>query len=218
MKNLMAVLGLCFTLGCATATVRPYIGDQQAWPTGSGSIVNTRYDLPVFTSLPPAQYEVMGEIRIASAFYAQPEEQHLPLLVKKGVELGADALVLVDGAIYFSTSYGAATGDGAATGGGTSLSQVNKFNPESFEKNVNVIAIRWRNGPPQGMPARYAKYTQKTMMPAEPAATPPTPAAPEPAVQAQPAPAAVPPPAAPDQPAPAAPATPEAPAAAPANP
>src|SRR5258706_14643186 len=90
MKNFFCALGLALGLGCATAIVRPYVGEQQSWPTANGSIVNVRYDLPVFTSLPPSPYEVIAELRINSPLYAQPEEGHLSILVKRGIELGPE--------------------------------------------------------------------------------------------------------------------------------
>src|SRR5436309_8437840 len=106
MKNWICSVGLAFSLGCASAVVRPYIGDQQAWPTASGSIVNTRYRLPIFTSLPPTPYDVLAELRLESPFYATPEEGHMPVLVNKAIEMGADALVFVDSSSYFSANYG----------------------------------------------------------------------------------------------------------------
>jgi hypothetical protein len=234
MKNLLCVLGLCLTLGCTTAIVRPYVGEQQAWPTSVGSIVNTRYDLPVFTSLPPAAYDVIAELRVNSPLYAQPEEKHLPVLCKKGLEIGADALVLVEGKVYFSTSYGVSDSGAAAPGSKVTVTQVNRFNPDSFRKDVSVIAVRWTGEPPIGLPAKYAKFKEGTVEGTTPSETP-TPAPPPPAVPDQPptalptvpdeliksattpeSPAPPPPPAPPEQPAPAAPPTPEPPPEAPA--
>ena len=171
MKNLIYILGLALAFGCATPHVRPYVGDQQAWPTASGSIVNTRYDLPIFTTLPPAQYEVIAELRISSPFYAQPEEGHMPLLVKQAIKLGADALLLVDGQLYFSTQYGLKAGETGETAKQASITEVNRFNPEAFQPNVNVIAVRWAKNPPPGLPARYARYS-KELLKTEPPATP----------------------------------------------
>ncbi len=168
MKNLICLLGLVWTLGCATAIVRPYVGEQQAWPTASGSIVSTKYDLPIFTTLPPAPYEVVAELRITSPFYAQPEEGHLPLLVKKAMKLGADALLLVDGQIYFSTQYGLKAGESGENAKQASITEVNRFNPEAFQPNVNVIAVRWVADPPAGLPSRYARYS-KELLKSEPA-------------------------------------------------
>lgn len=169
MKNAICLLGLVLTLGCATAVVRPYVGEQQAWPTASGSIVSTKYDLPIFTTLPPAAYEVVAELRINSPLYAQPEEGHLPLLVKKAMQLGADALLLVDGQIYFSTQYGLKAGEHGENAKQASITEVNRFNPEAFHPNVNVIAVRWVAAPPVGLPSRYARYS-KELLKAEPAA------------------------------------------------
>jgi hypothetical protein len=53
MKPWLCAVGLALSFGCAMAVVRTYVGDQQAWPAASGGIVNTKYALPVFTSLPP---------------------------------------------------------------------------------------------------------------------------------------------------------------------
>ena len=171
MKNIICLLGLVGTLGCATAVVRQYVGDQQAWPTASGSIVSTKYDLPIFTSLPPAPYDVIAELRITSPFYAQPEESHMPLLVKKAVKLGADALLLVDGQIYFSTQYGVKNGESGANAKQGTITEVNRFNPEAFQPSVNVIAVRWQADPPPGLPARYAKYS-KELLKSEPTDAP----------------------------------------------
>jgi hypothetical protein len=192
MRNRSSALLLTLCLGCASAIVRPYVGEQQSWPTATGSIVNMKYDMPILTSLPPTPYEVLAELRIESALYAQPQEGHLPLLVKQARKLGADALVFVDGAVFFSTNYGPRPTDAAATGGSTSLTQVNSFNPESFKPGVTVLAIRWRGGPPPGLPSKFAT-SQRISLRTSATVAPPAPvtsaivAAPSPA----PAPAAV---------------------------
>ena len=163
MKNLICLFGLALTLGCASTIVRPYVGDQQAWPTASGSIVSSRYDLPIFTTLPPAPYDVIAELRISSPFYAHPEEGHMPVLVKKAIQLGADALLLVDGGIYFSTQYGLKSSESGAEAKQASITQVNRFNPDAFQPSVNVIAVRWQADPPLGLPARYARYSKELL-------------------------------------------------------
>ena len=173
MKNLICALGMALTLGCATAVVRPYVGEQQAWPTATGSIVNTRYDLPIFTSLPPASYEVLAELRINSPFYTQPEEGHMPLLVKRALRLGADALLLVDGQLYFGTQYGLKANETGELSKQASITEVNRFNPEAFQPSVNVIAVRWVKAPPPGLPARYARYSKELLKSEPPAAAKP---------------------------------------------
>ena len=187
MKPWLCAVGLAFSLGCATAVVRPYVGDQQAWPTASGGIVNTTYGLPVFTSLPPSSYDVLAELRIDSPFYAQPEEGHMPRIVKKAQAIGADAIVFVQGKIFFSTNYGARGGAEQDAGGQKqpTLTTVNTFNPESFAPEVTILAIRWTGQPPPGLPSHQVAAVES-----KPAATPepetaetipatPSPAAPE---------------------------------------
>ena len=171
MKNIICLFGLALTFGCATPIVRPYVGEQQAWPTSSGSIVSAKYDLPIFTTLPPVPYDVIAELRISSPFYAQPEEGHMPILVKKAIELGADAILLVDGQIYFSTQYGLKSSESGADAKQASITTVNRFNPEAFQPSVNVIAVRWQADPPPGLPARYAKYSKELLKSESPAAS-----------------------------------------------
>jgi hypothetical protein len=201
MKRWLCAIGLALSLGCATAVVRPYVGDQQAWPTASGSIVSTRYALPVFTSLPPSPYEVIAEMRIRSPFYAQPEEGHMPRLVKRAQEIGADALLFVQGAVFFSTSYGPRSGNADQDNGQKTptLTTVNTFNPVSFTPGVTILAIRWTDGPPPGLPS-YNKAAPAAVAATPPATAPaPTPAASDTNAVPQPAAAPTAVPATPDQ-------------------
>lgn len=165
MKRWLCAVGLALSLGCATAVVRPYVGDQQAWPTASGGIVNTKYALPVFTSLPPSSYDVLAELRISSPFYAQPEEGHMARIVQKAHEIGADAVVFVQGKIFFSTNYGPRNGGAAEDTGDQkqpTLTTVNTFNPESFQPEVTILAIRWIGQPPAGLPYHSGTVTKTT--------------------------------------------------------
>jgi hypothetical protein len=194
----ICAIGLTLSLGCTTAVVRPYIGEQQAWPIANGSIVNMKYGYPIFTSLPPSPYEVIGELRIESPLYAQPEEGHMPVLIKKAEELDADALVFVEGNIYFSTNYGPRPG--ADVVGGTpqpTLTQVNRFNPDSFKPNVTILAIRWIGEPPPGLTSKKqeeeaAKAAQEEMAAPVEAAAPEMPAEPTPPAAEEVAPEAAP--------------------------
>jgi len=182
------MIGLALSLGCASAVVRPYVGDQQAWPTASGSIVSTNYSLPVFTSLPPVSYDVLAEMRISSALYAKPEEHHLPLLVQKAKQLGADALVFVQGKIFFSTNYGPRNGAAQDTGEqrAPTLTTVNTFNPDSFATEVTILAIRWTGEAPAGLPSHRKEAPVVATPPVEAPPVATTPAPTEPATPAEP--------------------------------
>jgi hypothetical protein len=188
MKRWLCAVGLSLSLGCASAVVRPYVGDQQAWPTASGSIVSTNYSLPVFTSLPPVSYDVLAEMRINSPFYAQPEEGHLPLLVKKAKQMGADALVFVQGRIFFSTNYGPRNGGAQdnADQKAPTLTTVNTFNPDSFASEVTILAVRWTGDAPAGLPSHHKEAPVVATPPVEapPVAATPAPAQPAPATEA----------------------------------
>jgi hypothetical protein len=166
MKRWLCAAGLALSLGCATAVVRPYVGDQQAWPTASGGIVNTKYTLPVFTSLPPSSYDVLAELRISSPFYEQPEEGHMSRIVKKAQEIGADAVMFVQGKIFFSTNYGPRGGATDDTGDQKqpTLTTVNTFNPESFQPEVTILAIRWTGQPPAGLPSHKSSPAAKSTL------------------------------------------------------
>jgi hypothetical protein len=182
MKPWLCVIGLALSLGCATAVVRPYVGDQQSWPTASGGIVNTKYSLPVFTSLPPVPYDVLAELRISSPFYAQPEEGHMPKLVEKAKEIQADALVFVQGRVFFSTNYGPRNGADSDAGiqKAPTLTTVNTFNPESFAPEVTILAIRWIGNSPPGFPS-HKKAAPVAVAPSSAAPTPATTVATKPA-------------------------------------
>ncbi len=191
------MIGLALSLGCASAVVRPYVGDQQAWPTASGSIVSTNYSLPVFTSLPPVSYDVLAKMRISSPLYAKPEEHHLPLLVQKAKQLGADALVFVQGKIFFSTNYGPRNGAAQDTGEQKppTLTTVNTFNPDSFATEVTILAIRWTGEAPAGLPSHRKEAPVVATPPVEAPPVATTPAEPPKTDSSAPVPAPTPAPA-----------------------
>jgi hypothetical protein len=197
MKKLFCAIALVVSIGCTTAHYRPYVGEQQNWPTAVGSIVNTRYDIPIFTSLPPAPYDVMGELRITSPFYAQPEENHMPVLIKKAEKIGADAIVFVEGSEYFRVPYGirenSQSTNATDEAQSHSMTQVNRFLPESFRPGVTFLVVKWLKGPPPGLEADMAKTKDGSA--AKPGSTTAK-AEPVPAVQPAPAVAPVPSPAA----------------------
>ncbi|MBM3859883.1 MAG: hypothetical protein FJ395_09565 [Verrucomicrobia bacterium] len=192
MKQILLASTLALTVGCATAIMRPYVGEQQAWPTVEGSIVNTKYEIPIFNSLPPVPYDVVGELRVESPLYAQPEEHHMSTLIAKARQFKAHALVLVDGQLFFGPNYGPRSSvlDASPTMS-RGLTQVNRFLPESFRPGVSVIAVRWLEGAPQGLPAKYDKLAPPYQPSAKPLPSKPIvetkpvkPVSPKPAVPA----------------------------------
>lgn len=161
-----------FFVGCATPSFRPYLGQQQDWPMAQGGIVSTQYALPAFTCLPSEPYEVLGELKLRGGGHGQPAEECLPELTKKGREMGADALLVVDGQKFFAAAalrsaqssetnapmhasevsspvYTYHSGGYRYGYGGYGSYMVMKFDP-----NVVILAIRWMGEPPAGLPKR----------------------------------------------------------------
>lgn len=169
----VAVLVLtAFLMGCATPRFSPYLGQQQDWPMAPGGIVNTQYALPALTCLPSEPYVVLGELKLRGGLHGQPAEECLPELTKKAGELGADALLVVDGQKFFAAAalrsaqssetnaplhakevatpvYTRSYGGNRYGSGGYGTYMVVSFDP-----NVVILAIRWTGEPPAGLPRR----------------------------------------------------------------
>lgn len=172
MRRWICVIGLILTVGCTTASVRPYMGAQQTWPMAAGSIVNDRYALPVFTCLPSAPYEVLGELRLQGAFRSQLQETYLPLLIEKARELGANAVLLTDGPQFFAaaaelqqaqanakvsrhaTEVATRVSARGGRGGGGGGIVVMTYTP-----NTVALAIRWQGDPPSGLTGQYGQLS-----------------------------------------------------------
>jgi hypothetical protein len=173
--KILHVAGLvlpAFLIGCATPSFRPYLGQQQDWPMSPGGIVNTQYALPALTCLPSEPYAVLGELKLRGGLHGQPAEECLPRLTKMAREMGADALLVVDGQKFFAAAalrsaqspetnaplhakevatpvythgYGGYRYGYGGYGGYTVM---------SFDPNVVILAIRWTGEPPAGLPKR----------------------------------------------------------------
>jgi len=184
MKRLtFLLLAAALLSGCATSTFRPYLGQQQDWPMSPGSIVNTRYALPALTCLPSEPYAVLGELKLRGGLHGQPAEECLPRLTKKAREMGADALLVVDGQKFFAAA--ALRSASAETNAPMHAKEVRTpvYTPGyyggygysgyrygyggyggyvvmSFDPNVMILAIRWTGEPPAGL-ARRGEVTER---------------------------------------------------------
>lgn len=169
---LFALLAAALLSGCATPSFRPYLGQQEDWPMAPGGIVNTQYALPALTCLPSEPYAVAGELKLRGGLHGQPAEECLPKLTKKAREMGADALLVVDGQKFF-----AAAALRSAQSSETNAPMHTKEVPTpvythsyggyryryggyggymvmAFDPNVVILAIRWTGEPPAGLPKR----------------------------------------------------------------
>src|SRR4030095_1144874 len=63
MRIILLLLPILLLLGCAEDShFIAYQGAQQNWPTAPGSMVETKFAVPVYYGLPPRKYRVMGEL------------------------------------------------------------------------------------------------------------------------------------------------------------
>jgi hypothetical protein len=171
MRRWLGILGLAFSVGCATTVVRHYVGEQQNWPTGRGGIVSTGFSIPVFPSLPPRPYDIIAELRVDRPNTAQAGQEDLPSLVKKAKAMGADALMFVDPRTFFAYDYGARTDGATPAARPLAVTDANQFNSDSFQPGATFLAIKWVKLPPAIKPTPE--------VPVAPAAAPavePTPA------------------------------------------
>lgn len=175
------VIGLVlpvFLAGCATPSFRPYIGQQQDWPMTQGGIVNTQYALPALACLPSEPYEVVGELKLRGASHGQPAEECLPKLTKKAREMGADAVLLVDGQRFFAAA-SLRSAQSSETNAPMHAKEVRSpvythgyggyrygyggyggYMVTVFDANVVFLGIRWTGEPPPGLP-RHGKATKR---------------------------------------------------------
>lgn len=174
----LSLLAAVLLSGCATSSFRPYLGQQQDWPMSPGGIVNTEYAVPALMCLPSEPYEVLGEIKIRGGWHDQAAEECLPKLTRKAREMGADALLVVDAQKFFAAAalrsalssetnapmhakevpspvYTYSYGGHRYGYGGYGSYMVMKFDP-----NVVALAIRWKGGPPAGLPKRGEATTK----------------------------------------------------------
>src|SRR6266567_411028 len=97
-----AVLATIFVSGCAVADFKPYVGQQQNWPTAPGAIMDTKYAVPVYYGPPARAYTVIGYLDAATA----PIRRRgvISFSARRAKEMGGDAIVVLSkGSEYVGT-------------------------------------------------------------------------------------------------------------------
>jgi hypothetical protein len=146
MKNLISatVLAALLLSGCAIADFEPYSGQQQNWPTSSGTFVNTTYVVPTYFGFPPRPYSVIGYLDATTA----PIRHRgvVGFAARRAKELGADAIIVLShGTQYAGTiSSGDAFTSGQFYGNGFSATTTatGSSTPLFFGK-ASIILIKW---------------------------------------------------------------------------
>jgi hypothetical protein len=156
MKILYPLGVLFFALllaACAEADFKPYVGQQQDWPTAPGAIVDTRHVVPVYYGALPRPYRVLGYLEATTAPVRRRDT--INFSARRAKEMGGDAIiVLSEGSQYVGTySSGSATGYGTYTGqqigntvygSGTTYASGSSMSFPMFGGRASVIVIKFR--------------------------------------------------------------------------
>jgi hypothetical protein len=139
--------------GCAVADFKPYVGQQQNWPTAPGAIMDTKYAVPVYYGPPPRPYTVVGYLDASTA----PVRRRgvVSFAARRAQEMGADAIIVLnEGSQYVGTiSSGTASGYGNYTGqqigntfygSGHSFASGSGMSTPLFGGKASVIVIKFR--------------------------------------------------------------------------
>lgn len=139
---LLLCLSAALLTACRSTNSRllPYSGEQQQWPTATGSFVDTTQAVPVYFGLPPKPYTYLARIDVT----ARKERGNvIARAADDARDKGADALIVMENTERAVGSSGFANGvaigsNGTGYGFGSSSSRVR------YGGQVTAIAIQWK--------------------------------------------------------------------------
>lgn len=117
--------------GCAWAEFKPYQGVQRAWPTASGSFMKQGTVIPVYYGYPPKPYVVLGIIETTTAPIRR--KQAVSFAARRGQEMGADALLVLEEGKEYVGTIGQSIVSGASFSRG-SFSSTSTLAPFPFDR------------------------------------------------------------------------------------
>jgi hypothetical protein len=110
----LSILLLCFTLGCATVSYSPYVGDQPECPTSPGAFVKVVRGMPIYRGYPNKPYIILGHLSITG----DPDSIETQT-IWAAQKHNADAVLFLDQSTAYAGSVN--TGSGNATVVGNSV-------------------------------------------------------------------------------------------------
>jgi hypothetical protein len=143
MRIILLLLPILLLLGCAEDShFIAYQGAQQNWPTAPGSMVETKFAVPVYYGLPPRKYRVMGELTAEEEGrwrWSDPESDAMEDVAKEAKKIGADAIIVT----------GRETGVGGYISSGTATVSGNTAYGRGITRSIKtaqarVVAIKFR--------------------------------------------------------------------------
>ena len=138
---------------CATADFKPYVGQQQDWPTAPGAIMDTKYVVPVYYGPPPRPYKIVGYLDATTA----PVRRRgvVSFAARRAKEMGGDAIIIASKGLEYAGNYttSSASTQAVYTGqriGNTYYGRGNAFTSEGsasaalYRGTASVIVIKFR--------------------------------------------------------------------------
>lgn len=164
MKTTPLLLALVLLTGCYTMKYLPYTGDQQTWPTATGSFMQTNAAVPVYYGLPPKPYRYLAQIHVnaesssvdavsVAAAEARKQGAHAVLILSEGQRYGGSVGASSGTAYQFPGQGNFASGFGSSVSSAQYLSQ------------CQIIAIQFTN--PADVPALAPVRKTKSLMPSQ---------------------------------------------------
>lgn len=90
-KLILSAAVAALLVGCAsTSPVRPYVGQQQAWPVAAGAVVEPNTEIPAYHGAPDRPYTVIGEMDVDAAQWDSVARCGASLARRQG----ADAIIV----------------------------------------------------------------------------------------------------------------------------
>ena len=132
---------LALLTGCYSVKFLPYSGEQQSWPTATGSFTAPKMPLPVYYGYPPKPYTYIGQIEVVAR---HPSVDVILVAAQQAKEHGADALLVIEdterpiGSTGVGNGYAVGTSPNTAFGFGSSYSAV------QYGGQTKAIAIKWK--------------------------------------------------------------------------
>jgi len=162
---LSGLLAVMLMTGCYSIHTMTYAGQQQDWPTATGSFVDTHQPVPVYYGFPPKPYIYLEQIQVTAKDVLA---DILNVAAAEAKAKHADALLVLNvgdrpiGVSSFGSSFSSANvtaqgsaqnwGNGYTTAQGTAQGYGSSFGSSVSRVNygglITAIAIQWKTNSP----------------------------------------------------------------------
>jgi hypothetical protein len=133
---------------------RPYLGEQQNWPTSPGAFVDVVDGIPFYHGLPRESYTVLGQVTVAN--------QSLHHLAEVAACHGANAVIIVDSQLV-NTGSVSSSGSSGFIGPSTSIGvNVAQHSQTTTTQTYTAVVSAWLiQCPPSGLsPSQSTSFSE----------------------------------------------------------